>query len=71
MTAGLDPATVLTFLGAGLLLNLTPGADVMFASASGIAGGPRAGVAAALGVALGGMLHTLLAAAGLPPLAHG
>jgi len=68
MIAGLDPATVLAFLGAGVLLNLTPGADVMFASASGLAGGPRAGVAAALGVALGGVLHTLLAAAGLAAL---
>lgn len=68
MIAGLDPATVLTFVGAGVLLNLTPGADVMFASASGLAGGPRAGVAAALGVALGGVLHTLLAAAGLAAL---
>lgn len=68
MIAGLDPATVLTFLGAGLLVNLTPGADVMFASASGIAGGPRAGAAAAFGVALGGLLHSLLAAAGLAVL---
>ena len=68
MIAGLDPLTVASFLGAGVLLNLTPGADVMFASASGLAGGPRAGVAAAFGVALGGVLHTLLAAAGLAAL---
>jgi threonine/homoserine/homoserine lactone efflux protein len=66
--AGLDPVSVATFLGAGLLLNLTPGSDVMFASASGLAGGPRAGVAAAFGVALGGLLHTALAAAGLTAL---
>lgn len=62
---GLDGVTLASFLGAGVLLNLTPGADVMFASASGIAGGPRAGVAAAFGVALGGLMHTALAAAGL------
>lgn len=68
MIAGLDPATVLAFLGAGIVLNLTPGADVMFASASGIAGGPKAGVAAAAGVALGGVFHTVLAAAGLAVL---
>lgn len=68
MIAGLDPVTVLSFLGAGVLLNLTPGADVMFASASGLSGGPRAGVAAAFGVALGGVFHTLLAAAGLAAL---
>jgi threonine/homoserine/homoserine lactone efflux protein len=65
MILGLDWVTVASFLGAGVILNLTPGADVMFASASGIAGGPRAGVAAAFGVALGGLLHTALAAAGL------
>ncbi|MEJ2000255.1 MAG: LysE family translocator, partial [Maritimibacter sp.] len=68
MIAGLEPGAVAGFLGAGLLLNLTPGADVMFASASGLAGGPRAGVAAAFGVALGGLMHASLAAAGLAAL---
>jgi threonine/homoserine/homoserine lactone efflux protein len=63
--AGLDPATVLTFLGAGVLLNLTPGADVMFASASGIDGGPCVGVAAVAGISLGAFVHTGLSAAGL------
>ena len=53
MILGIEPSALVTFLGAGLLLNLTPGADVMFASASGVAGGPRSGVAAAFGVALG------------------
>lgn len=68
MILGLDPVTIASFVGAGLVLNLTPGADVMFASASGMAGGARVGVAAALGVALGGLLHTMLAAAGLAAL---
>lgn len=68
MILGLDLFTILSFVGAGVILNLTPGADVMFASASGIAGGPRAGIAAAFGVALGGVFHTLLAAAGLAVL---
>ncbi|WP_281840615.1 LysE family translocator [Sinisalibacter aestuarii] len=65
MLLGLDWLTVASFLGAGVLLNLTPGADVMFASASGMSGGPRVGVAAAFGVALGGLMHSVLAAAGL------
>jgi threonine/homoserine/homoserine lactone efflux protein len=65
---GLDAVTILSFLGAGVLLNLVPGADVMFASASGLTGGPRAGVAAALGVSLGALMHTCLAAAGLAAL---
>lgn len=68
MILGLDPAAVAAFVGAGLIVNLTPGADVMFASASGISGGPRAGAAAALGVALGALFHTVLAAAGLSAL---
>lgn len=65
MILGLDLVTIAGFLGAGVILNLTPGADVMFASASGIAGGPRAGVAAAAGISLGAFFYTGLAAAGL------
>ena len=68
MILGLDPATVLAFLGAGGVLNLTPGADVMFATASGVSGGPRVGAAAAFGVTLGAFWHTVLAAAGLSAL---
>lgn len=58
-------ADLLAFALAGLALNLTPGADVMFATASGLRGGPRAGMAAGLGVGLGGALHVTLAALGL------
>lgn len=56
------------FLAAGLVLNLTPGADVMFATACGLNGGPRAGVAAGLGVGFGGLWHVTLAALGLSAL---
>lgn len=59
---------LLTFLAAGVALNLTPGADVMFATASGLKGGPRAGLAAGLGVGLGGALHVSLAALGVAAL---
>ncbi len=68
MILGLDPAVILAFLGAGIVLNLTPGADVMFATASGLSGGARAGAAAALGVSLGALMHTGLAAIGLSAL---
>lgn len=64
----MDPATIAAFAGAGILLNLTPGSDVMFASASGLSGGPRAGIAAAAGISLGGLVHTALAAFGLAAL---
>ncbi|MFZ5963484.1 LysE family translocator [Thalassococcus sp. BH17M4-6] len=61
----LPMSTLLAFAGAGILLNLTPGADVMFATASGMRGGARAGVAAALGVALGSVFHVALAVLGV------
>jgi threonine/homoserine/homoserine lactone efflux protein len=57
--------TLLTFATAGILLNLTPGSDVMFATASGMVGGPRAGMAAGAGVGLGGFWHVGLAALGV------
>lgn len=60
--------TLLTFASAGILLNLTPGADVMFATASGMAGGPRVGMAAGAGVGLGGFWHVGLAALGVAAL---
>ncbi|HBD89686.1 MAG: amino acid transporter [Rhodobacteraceae bacterium GWE1_64_9] len=62
------PADLAAFLAAGIVLNLTPGADVMFATASGIAGGPRAGAVAGLGVGLGGLWHVGLAALGISAL---
>ncbi len=62
---GFDPAVLSAFIAAGLLLNITPGADFVFVSASGITGGPKIGMAAALGINLGITLHVLLAAAGL------
>lgn len=60
--------TYVTFLGAALLLYLTPGADMMFTIASGLRGGPRAGIAAAFGIGLGVMGHVIIAAAGLAVL---
>lgn len=56
------------FLMGGILLNLTPGQDVMFATASGLKGGPKAGVMAGLGVGLGALWHVALAALGLSAL---
>jgi threonine/homoserine/homoserine lactone efflux protein len=64
----MDPVTIAAFLGAAVLLYLTPGADMMFTLASGITGGPKAGLAAALGISLGVMVHVSLAAVGLAAL---
>lgn len=65
---GFEPALLAGFVAAGLLLNLTPGADFVFVSASGIGGGPRVGMAAAVGINLGIVVHIALAAAGLSAL---
>ena len=64
----MDPVLILSFMGAGILLNLTPGADVMFATASGVSGGWRTGFAAAVGITLGAFVHIGLAAVGLSAL---
>lgn len=56
------------FVGGGLIVNLTPGQDVFFATASGLQGGSRAGVMAGLGVGLGAFWHVALSALGLSAL---
>ena len=56
------------FVLTGILLNLTPGQDTFFILGRSLAGGPRVGVAAALGITAGSILHTLLAALGLSAL---
>ena len=65
---GIGLHNLLAFIGGGLVVNLTPGQDVFFATASGIQGGPRAGVMAGLGVGLGALWHVALSALGLSAL---
>lgn len=63
-----ESTTLITFFGACILLYLVPGADMMFTIASGAAGGPKAGVAAAAGISVGVLVHVIAAAAGLGAL---
>jgi threonine/homoserine/homoserine lactone efflux protein len=56
------------FATAALLVNLTPGPDLLFVAGSSVAHGRRAGVMAALGVGAGCVLHTALAAVGVAAL---
>ncbi len=56
------------FLAAGVLLNLTPGADSLYIIMRSISQGPQAGVFSALGIISGILVHTLLAALGLSVL---
>ena len=43
------------FLLTGVLLNLTPGQDTLFILGRSLAGGTRAGIAAALGISVGSL----------------
>ncbi len=61
----IDPHLYAAFLAAGLLLNLTPGPDMLFVLAAGSSAGPRTGARAALGIGVGGIVHTIAAAVGL------
>jgi threonine/homoserine/homoserine lactone efflux protein len=54
-----------TFLVSCLLLNITPGSDTILILSKSIAQGKKAGVITALGIGLGIVGHTLLAAFGL------
>jgi len=65
---GFEPALITGFVIAGLILNITPGADFLYIMSSGLSGGSRIGVAAELGVNLGVVVHILAAAAGLSAL---
>lgn len=55
----------LGFVIAGILLNLTPGADTMYILTRSISQGRRAGVYSVLGIGSGCLIHTILAAFGL------
>ena len=56
------------FLLAGILLNLTPGADTMYILSRSIANGKKAGILSAVGISVGSLVHTLFAALGLSVL---
>lgn len=60
-----DPLTLLAFIPAGLALNLTPGADMMFCLGLGLRAGPRPALAASAGISAGGIVHVTLAGLGL------
>ena len=56
------------FVMAGIVLNLTPGVDVLYVVTQAARGGRRAGVAAALGIVAGCFVHVGAAALGLSAL---
>jgi threonine/homoserine/homoserine lactone efflux protein len=56
------------FIATAVLLIITPGQDTFFILGRSLSGGRVAGIAAALGVSAGSVVHTLLAALGLSAL---
>ena len=59
---------LLLFVVAGLLLNLTPGPDVLYIVSQALKSGVRAGVVAALGIGAGCFVHIFAAAVGVSAL---
>jgi threonine/homoserine/homoserine lactone efflux protein len=59
---------LLPFLVAALLLNLTPGADMMYVVTRSIGQGRLSGVCSAFGVSGGSLVHTVFAAVGVSAL---
>ncbi|HEY3393589.1 MAG TPA: LysE family translocator [Lacipirellulaceae bacterium] len=59
---------LLLFVVAGLLLNLTPGPDMLYLMGRSSMQGRRAGVAATLGICAGGLVHTVGGAVGVSAL---
>ncbi|HWL70798.1 MAG TPA: LysE family translocator [Geminicoccus sp.] len=63
-----DAQLFAVFLGAALLLAVTPGPDTMFVAANSLQGGVRNGLIACLGILVGNIGHSLLAAVGVSAL---
>jgi threonine/homoserine/homoserine lactone efflux protein len=63
-----EPSVLVAFVLASLALNLTPGLDMVYVAGTTVQWRARAGVHAALGIALGSLCHATLAAAGLSVL---
>ncbi|SDX15853.1 Threonine/homoserine/homoserine lactone efflux protein [Ruegeria halocynthiae] len=61
----IDTVTLLAFVPAAMVLNFTPGADMMFCFGQGLRAGARSALLASLGVSVGLMVHVLLAGLGL------
>lgn len=68
MSLPLDPHLVQLYLIAVCVLVLAPGPDSLLVLTRSIADGRRAGVIATLGISIGNLIHTLLAAAGISAL---
>jgi len=64
----LDTNKLYLFISAALLLNITPGADMLYVIARSLSNGLKGGIVSSLGVAVGCLFHILLAVIGLSAL---
>lgn len=64
----MDINHLLLFIAAGLLLNLTPGPDVLYIVTNALRSGARAGMVAASGITAGCFVHIFAAALGVSAL---
>lgn len=60
----IDPANLAAFIVASALLTVAPGPDILFLVSQGMSRGRAAGLATALGLASGNLVHTTAAALG-------
>ena len=63
-----DLHTLLLFMSAALALNVTPGPDMLYVAGRSAADGRAAGIAAALGIGAGTLVHIAVVALGLAAL---
>ncbi|MFM2149744.1 MAG: hypothetical protein RLZZ187_2050 [Pseudomonadota bacterium] len=59
---------LLVFLGAALLIAVTPGPGILYVAARSLSGGRAEGIASSLGTGLGGIFHIAAGAAGVSAL---
>ena len=62
--------TLLIFTAAALLMNISPGPSNFYVLSRSVAQGPRGGAVAAMGLALGSLVHVAAAAFGLSAVFH-
>ncbi len=63
-----DTTSLALFLIAALTLNVTPGPDMLYVIARSLGQGQKAGIVSAIGIGVGGFVHTLAATLGLSAL---
>ena len=62
--------TLLVFTAAALLMNISPGPSNFYVMSRSVAQGPRGGAVAAIGLAVGSLVHVAAAALGISALFH-